>query len=306
MARALRKAVAMPFPLPSASEKPCGASKRIVLAYNPTSGNFCASAMARLRSALERAGHDVSCQNSREFRFAPHDKVDLVCAYGGDGTARTVVGMNGPRAAQAPYCVFPSGTINLLAREAGYPGDTRNFARLIDQRAPAPCHFGLIDDEAFLCCASVGPDAAAVAQVSEWLKRRIGRLAYGVAALRQMWRWPRQMFTITVDGRAITGEAMFVCKGRYYAGPWVIDEQAALSSDSFRVLIMPRARRRDMVQLALSAIIHPSLGNKAWHRMPGREIRIESDHPAPIQADGDIVAQTPATLSISPFSLNFL
>jgi diacylglycerol kinase (ATP) len=280
--------------------------KRIVLAYNPVSGNFRAKSMARLRNALERAGHDVSCQNSREFRFDSEPKVDLVCAYGGDGTARTVVGINGPSAAQAPYCVFPSGTINLLAREAGYPCEPRDFARLIDQRAPAPCHFGLIDDEAFLCCASVGPDAVAVAGVSPWLKRRIGRLAYGVAAVGQIWRWPRQNFTVTVDGQTYTGEAVFVCKGRYYAGPWVIDDKAALANDSFRVLVMPRARRRDMVQWALAAILHPALGSKTWHRMPGREIRIESDAPAPIQADGDIVAQTPATLSISPFPLNFL
>ena len=64
-------------------------------------------------------------------------------------------------------------------------------------------------------------------------------------------------------GVAIAGEAMFVCKGRYYAGPWVIDEEARLESDHFRVLILPRAGRRDMIRLALAAIVHKK---EAFHK----------------------------------------
>jgi len=285
-----------------------GQALRVVLAYNPASGNFCPEALGDLKSAFEGAGHEVSCENSREFCF--ERPVDLVCAYGGDGTARTVVSRNGADAAGAPLCVFPSGTINLLAREARYASDVAGFARMAAERMAGEVgrevHFGHIGEEAFLCCASVGPDARAVAAVSERLKRRIGRLAYGVAALAQMWRWPRQAFEFTVDGASLRGEAMFVCKGRYYAGPWVIDEAAALSNDHFRILILPRAGRRDLLRLALSAVFHPSLGDARWHRLSGRTITVASDAPAPIQADGDIVAQTPATIAMAPFPLTFL
>ena len=278
----------------------------IVLAYNPASGRFRPGALARLRAALERAGHRVTCENSRALRLEGAD-VDLVCAYGGDGTVRTVVGENGDAACTAKFCVFPAGTINLIAREAGYPATPSGFARMIAQRdAAKPHRYGHIGQEAFLCCASVGPDAVVVSRVSERLKARIGRLAYGVAALCQWGRWPRQNFAFTVDGQSYTGEAMFVCKGRYYAGPWVIDAAAGLENDHFRVLIMPRARRRDFLRLALSAIIHPAWGSRDWHRLSAQTIMVESDTPAPVQADGDIVAQTPATISLAPSYLNFL
>jgi len=279
----------------------------IVLAYNPASGRYRPGALARLRDALEQAGHHVTCENSRALRLGTGESVDLVCAYGGDGTVRTVVGENGDAVGNAKFCVFPAGTINLIAREAGYPASPVDFARMIAQRtATKPHRYGHIGREAFLCCASVGPDAAVVARVSERLKARIGRLAYGVAALAQWRRWPRQRFTFTVDGQSFTGEALFVCKGRYYAGPWVIDEAARLDSDEFRVLIMPRARRRDFLRLALSAIIHPALGSRDWHRLSARTITVDSDTPAPVQADGDIVAQTPATISLAASYLNFL
>lgn len=280
------------------------AGRSVVLAYNPASGRFRGALLRRLEAALRKAGHRVTCRNSRDALLTDSgEQPDLLCAFGGDGTARTLV----DRAGDTPLCVYPAGTINLLAREAGYPADPDAFAaRLGAGAARRMVHFGRIGEEPFLCCASVGPDAEAVAGVSEALKARIGRLAYGVAALRQIGRWPRRAFTFTVDGVAIAGEAMFVCKARYYAGPWVIDEEARLESDRFRVLILPRAGRRDMIRLALAAIVHPLFSSPAWHRLPATTITVASDTPAPVQADGDIVAHTPVNMTVAPFFLNFL
>jgi diacylglycerol kinase (ATP) len=259
-----------------------------------------------LQQALVAQGHGVRAENSRVFRFSADDPVDLICAYGGDGTARTVVHLNGEAACGAAYCTYPSGTINLLAREAGYPADPEGFAKLVSQREPRRTHFGLINKEAFLCCASVGPDAEAVARVSPKLKRRIGRLAYGLAALSMLWRWPRHRFHFDVDGQRLEGEAIFVCKGRYYAGPWTIDREAGLDRDSFQVLILPRAGRLDFLRLGLAAMVHPALGSRRWHRQSARSISIDGPTGIPIQADGDIIASTPAQIGLAPFFLNFL
>ncbi|NBC36976.1 hypothetical protein GTZ99_10450 [Novosphingobium sp. FSY-8] len=277
-----------------------------MLAFNPTSGSFCPDLLAQLRKALMAQGHDVRVENSRTFRISSEDRVDLICAYGGDGTARTVIDLNGEAASRAAYCTYPSGTINLLAREGRYPANPRRFAGLVSTRKPQPSHFGLINDEAFLCCASVGPDAEVVARVSPWLKRRIGRLAYGVAALGMLWRWPRHSFRFKVDGQSVEGEAMFVCKGRFYAGPWMIDRRASTRNDSFQVLILPRAGRRNLLRLALAAIVHPALGSRLWHRQSARTITVDAAPGIPIQADGDIIAATPSHIHLAPFPLNFL
>lgn len=302
-----------------------------MLAFNPASGSFCPKALARLVRAFESEGHSVVLANSREVDLAAGQAVDLVCAYGGDGTIRTIVngGLNRAGNGQVDglagrlFCVFPSGTINLLARELGYCAQPLRFVRSLGQRAARRVHFAQAGGEALLCCASVGPDALAVAQVSGALKARIGRLAYLVAALGLLWRWPRRRFAFVLDGEPLTGEALFVLNGRYYAGPWVMDEAAALGVDGLQAVVLPRAGRRDLLQLALAAMIHPALGSARWQRRAVREVAMAAGADqgesagwpvpvpvpvpvqVPVQVDGDIVAQCPVQISMAQQVLYF-
>jgi len=109
-----------------------------------------------------------------------------------------------------------------------------------------------------------------------------------------------------VDGKVLEGEALFVCNGRFYAGPWMIDREASLHKDSFQVLILPRAGRRDLIQLGLAAMIHPALGSRHWHRQSARAIGIDGPEGIAVQADGDIIGATPSRIRLAPFFLNFL
>ncbi len=281
---------------------------RVVVAYNPRAGHFSPRLLTRLCDALRKAGHRVVAQDSLDFHIpSVPGKIDLACLLGGDGTARTVISRNRAAAGNTAYCVYPAGTVNLLAREAGYPGGTAAFlARLRQDRAETGHHYGQLGEHAFLCCASVGPDSEVVARLSDGLKKRIGRLAYGVALLGILHRWPRRQLTVTVDGHTFAAEAAYICKGRYYGGPWVLDDEADLRADRFRVLLLGQARRRDILRLALSAIVSRRLADPRWVRLSGRTVEIAASEALPIQADGDILACTPARLTVAPTPLTFL
>ena len=296
-----------PFALPVSPPGP-RRRLRVALAYNPVSGGFSARRLRRLRDALEHAGHQVRCQPACDFTMNdPAGAVDVICAFGGDGTARDLVMQNWGAAGRATYCVYPAGTINLIAREAHYPADIASFVGMIGQDAEAGRHYvGRIGAQVFLCCASVGPDAEAVARVSPALKRRIGRLAYVVAMAGLLWHWPRHRFAITVDGARHEAEAVFICKGRYYAGPFVLDDRASLADDSFRVLTLPRARRRDFARLALGAVLGGMGSDPAWLRLSGRCVTIAGPAGRPVQTDGDVLETTPATITIAAEPLRFL
>lgn len=277
----------------------------VALAYNPQAGGYSRRRLEGLRLALEVEGHRVRCVNSLDLDLSD-DAVKIVCAFGGDGTAREAIGANAASARQAAWCVYPSGTINLIAREAGYRANPRTFARRLATPTPRAHHHGTIAGHTFLCCASAGPDAEAVARVSPRLKRRVGRLAYPLALLPLLWRWPRHRLRLTIDGIAHEAEAVFVLKGRFYAGPWTLDPMAALTSDAFRVLLLPRARRRDFARLALMALISPRLADPAWLRLAARKVCIDGPAGLPIQADGDILATTPATIALADLPVTFL
>ena len=214
---------------------------------------------------------------------------------------------NGDAAYGATFCIHPTGTINLLAREVGYPLDPNRFAEAMCARRLARQQYaGQIGEQSFLCCATAGPDSHAVAGVSSDLKRRFGQLAYVIGFARLLWNWPRDQIEVTIDGETLRGEAVMIFKGRYYAGPFVLDDQADCASEAFRVLVLPRARRRDYGRLIASALLGQSFADPRWHRRSARRIALNSKAAVPIQADGDIIAMTPAVVAITPKPLRFL
>lgn len=278
----------------------------VALAYNPLAGSHDPGRVTKLAEALRNAGHQVEILDSRAAKSSPKARAaDLLCVAGGDGTLRDLI--CGWDAGALPRLgVYPMGTINLVAREAGYPGDPRAFA----QRATTPRarkhYIARVGDLAFLACASIGPDSFAVHGVSPGLKRRFGRLAYGIALCSALLRWPRVPMRISVDGRRHVGEAVYALKGRYFAGPWTLAPEASLQEPRLQILILPRARRRDFARLVIATMFSVRFADPAWQRLSAESVTVEADQPAPVQADGDIIAHLPVRIVVEPSPLEFV
>lgn len=283
-------------------------SLRVALVFNSRAGSYSSAKLERLHQSFKSEQYLVSRYDSQSFKL-DHlaSPVDLICIAGGDGTIRMTIGNNRNADCRVPYYIFPMGTINLVAREAGYRLNLEKAFPDFLARSGDRAHIaGRVGDEVFLCCASIGPDSHAVAHLSPRLKNRIGRLAYVAAALKIGWNWPRTPLSLTIDGAAYSAEAAFILKGRYYAGPWVLDDQANLTRDRFRVLLLSRARRRDFFRLALFAIFGSPFADPRWTRLDAQTVDVSSPAAVPIQADGDIVAMTPARITVDPHPLTFL
>ena len=184
-----------------------------------------------LARVLDTRGHVVTLHDSAQFCFTRDARdAQLLCICGGDGTARLVLEQQDDLASLPPLAIYPTGTINLLARELAYPSDAQAFAARIESATqPRPVTIARAGDMHFLACASVGFDANAVAAVSPGLKARIGRLACLVALLTLLRRWPRQQLQVTADGESFTAEAVFVLRGALYVGPWTLDQCPPIS-----------------------------------------------------------------------------
>jgi diacylglycerol kinase family enzyme len=203
--------------------------------------------------------------------------------------------------------IYPAGTINLLAREAGYPSDPGGFARLVLASEPRRRHYPVaIGDGYFFACAGVGPDSFAVARVSSRLKRVIGRLAYGAAFLGVLLNWPRPRITLESNEGETDCEAFYVAKGRYYAGRWSFAPNARLDEPLLHVVALRRARRRDyarFVWILLRGGDVAALSNVAI--LTCTSLHATADSSLPIQADGDIVGELPATMTVGEVPLVF-
>ena len=281
---------------------------KIALVYNPRLAAKRAAKVQALAAVLEARGHDVVHHAGDSFDAAlDAPGADCIVAAGGDGTARLVIGSQREPGSLPPVAVYPIGTINLLARELEYPRDPERFAARIENvAAHTVSRLAMLDGEPFLACASIGFDAQTVAVVNEELKLKIGRFAY-VAAMASLARnWPRRKLVLDCDGERIEAEALFVLRGRFYAGPWTLDRGAALDGAKLRALALPQARRRDIARLLTYALTGSHIPHDRWHFLEADRIAVDCDADVPVQADGDVMGKGPSLFSLSPDSVNFL
>lgn len=279
---------------------------KIVIVYNRSAGSYSPDRVQRLSAALAARGHAILAGDCRDIDLhASLRDSDLLCIAGGDGTVRDLVAAL-PAEGVPPIAIYPMGTINLVAREAGFSADIERFADRISHPATDRLHYlGDVGGKPFLTCLSASPDSFAVAAMSPRIKRHFGRLAYLLAFLRSLLRWHRPQIRVTVDGPSHACEAAYVLKGRYYAGPWMLEPRADLRTGQFELLLLPRARRRDFLRLCLFAMVSRRFAHPDWIFLSATHFEIACDEQVPVQADGDIVTQLPVRIAINKRMLRF-
>lgn len=287
------------------------------LVYNPVSGSFDKAHLAALVAALEGVGFNVTALPTTVEGPQFSGAGEIICVHGGDGTLRDVVAALGSRAGDVPLCVAPSGTINLVARELGYPREPSDFAaKLARSWADGPdgwVHAPLfsLGDVPIVSCLSIGPDSHAVARVSGPLKKRIGRYAYVVAMMQQMHDWRRavmQIRGVLADGERFEcqAEAVIVSSAALYAGPFSLSDRAALAADSFELITVSKSTRSRTMALSLAAILRLPIARLRIADV--RTVRrVEFDRcVTPVQVDGDHMPECAWAIGPSGLTLRYV
>jgi len=282
---------------------------KLDIVYNPAAGTFRQRRLQALVEAFERRGVAVTPLATSPQGAQLSQSADMVCVHGGDGTLRDTVQALGERAGEVPLCIAPSGTINLVAREIGYAREPAAFVEQVlaawqrGQRSWLRAPLYKLGDLPVVSCLSIGPDSHAVARVSPALKRHIGRVAYAVALLQVMRRWPRETMTVSgelTDGTPFACEAgaVIVSHGALFAGPFRLSPKAALTANSVELIVLNRHSRRGVITFTAAALAGAPLDRLGLATF--RSVRrIHFDRcVSPVQVDGDHI--TDAAYSVEP------
>lgn len=288
------------------------APRRLLVIYNPTAGGRRRQRFDAVLAALAESGcvmdlrptsgpGDAACF-ARQADAAAHD---LVVAAGGDGTINEVI--NGLVAAEGrarpPLAVLPLGTANVLAAELGLDLVPAHIARTIAEGAVAPVFLGRVRSgegpaRAFSLMAGAGLDARVVAAVDLRVKRRLGKAAYVLEGLRQMARSKPPLLRVTVDGMVFEAAQVVVSKGRFYGGRYLLAPRASLAEPLLHVCLFQYGGTLDILRYALALQRGELQQARGFCIVTGRDIRIEGDPGAPLQADGDIIARLPVSIDL--------
>jgi diacylglycerol kinase (ATP) len=273
--------------------------ERVVIIFNPVSGTESGEARrAKLEALAEAAGltcdlveTDAQRGAGPLAREAAAGGMERILVSGGDGSVTEAAGaLAGTHAALA---VVPGGTGNLLALNLGIPADPAQAMRLALTGNPRPIDVGRANGQVFLMMAGMGADARMIRDADRETKKRLGILAYFIAAWRNS-RRPRSLYTITIDGREIRRNAQTVLianLGRITAGLELVP--GADPDDGLLEVAIVRTRRiRDVAAVALGALLGLPRRVDLLEIHQGRNIVIETVRPQPVQLDGNEAGRT--------------
>jgi YegS/Rv2252/BmrU family lipid kinase len=237
---------------------------RVLVIINPVSGptrrGSAAQRVARATRGLERLGAPANIRLTERMDHAHElameaaaSDIDLVIAWGGDGTINEVGRALVQRADEgAPSIrrrtipalgIIPGGSGNGLARALGIPF---NPEKAIEHAIRAPdrqIDVGELGDRMFFNVAGVGLDAHVAALVSTHVHHR-GLAPYLKGVVGDLLRYKPVEYAVTADGRSFQASALFiaVANSRQYGFGVEIAPRASLEDGMLDVVVVEDRR----------------------------------------------------------------
>lgn len=294
-----------PFPtLPDLAPEARG--KRILIVANPTSGGFRPKALERVLSYLREAGCDARLHltsRAGEIREMAADRrlaVDVLVIAGGDGSVNEALsGFQGNPAAP-DLAVIPCGTANVLAHELHLPRKPNAIARAILRHRTRPLHYGLANGHPFVLMASAGFDAEVVHGLPLALKRRFGKLAYVLTALKIGLTRRSSDLTVDADGAHYNGKLAVATNGRFYGGPFVLSPDASVTTSGLHVLVLEKDDPISALRFGIALLMGRVHKARGVTLAAVEKVRVMSPRPVAAQIDGDPFGTTPLEISAAP------
>ena len=235
---------------------------------------------------------------------------DLVVAVGGDGTIHeTLNGILRGRPDQPPtLAVIPGGTANVFARGLGIPRDPAAAAGLLFHGVRRRIDVGQVNDRYFAAVAGVGFDGEIAVRARRWPPWMDGITRHVGAGLRALLSYRPAEARITIDGRTETLPLFFLTAANtgWYGGGIRIAPHALADDGQLAVVYAADLTRLEAVAVFLSTLSGTHLRRPKIGHASAREVRVESDAPLLVQADGEPVGRVPVTFRCLPGALAVL
>jgi diacylglycerol kinase (ATP) len=288
--------------------------QRIVLNPNAGSADEIAAfedRIARLPGTeLVRTGSPGDA--TRLAREACERGLPRVVAAGGDGTLHEVLqGMAG-HFERVQLGLLPVGTGNDFARAVGIPADLDRALALLDLGRELPIDVLRLEAEGthWVLNASAGGFSAVVSdRLDSDTKDWWGTLAYSVTAVRALPELTTYRLRIRLDDGPVEEIAAWnvvVANAGWIAGGLPVLPGAVVDDGRLDLLVVPEMPIAAFTLLLPQILLGKHADSPELVVRSGTRLRIESDPAMPLNADGEVVAGTPATYEVAHRALRFV
>ena len=264
----------------------------------PTNG----TTEADLRRAMAAAGLGEELfvggteeETRRRIREAVEADVEIIVAAGGDGTAGLVAeAIIGTPTALG---ILPLGSAMNIARSLGIPRDLAAAAEILATGEIATVDVGRAPDGLFFEMASVGINAAVLAEAHKLAE---GEFHSIVGIIGAIVRYRPATMTIELDDETIrTGALMIVVANTPFTGAGLtLAPDARLDDGLFDVAVYRHFSRWELIRHAFSIIAGRRSYSPKVRTYRSSRVRISARRPLPARADARDLGETPLELAV--------
>jgi YegS/Rv2252/BmrU family lipid kinase len=281
----------------------------VAVLANPTASSSAApETLEELVRSLRSFGLDsVVCWRRDEFAEIldrHRDRLQCVVAAGGDGTLNELLN----RKPGVPVAVLPLGHENLVARHFGIGRSGERLAQAIVAGRRVRLDLGRACGRYFTLMASAGFDAEVVRRVHARRRGRVNRLSYAlqIAGGARAYSFPAIHIEIEETGERLEGAMAFVFNLPRYGMGLPIAPSADPADGRLDVCVFRRPGLLHLLRYtaAVAAGRHRRLQDVLSRRV--ERLRLWSEAPVPLQADGDPAGFLPATIEVVPAAMELL
>lgn len=299
--------------------------KRVQVIVNPAAGQNT-PVLATLNDVFQPLDIDWDVSITKkagdardQAMAAVKNGVDVVAAYGGDGTVMEVA--SGLIGSDMPLAILPGGTGNVVSIELGIPADLSAACRLaVGQNSRlTTIDCGQLDDRLFLLRLSIGLEAQMVETTTREAKDRYGIFAYLFSAVQSLRQPEIIKFKMNLDGEEISAEGvtcLVANSGSLGLTGARLMPTVQINDGLLDVIILQQANLSALVEvfgtvfglrnaptLAISTETLDSQLSQSLHCWQAKEITIESTPAGLIQADGELIGEGKIHCKVLPNAL---
>jgi len=235
---------------------------------------------------------------------------DVIVVVGGDGTVHEVVNgmmrVGGP--ALPAMAIIPGGTGNDFARGVGVPKDPLAAGRLLLHGARRRVDLGRVNDRYFAGIAGVGFDAEVAAKVNGWPKWIGGTAVYVAAILTMLVTYRCAPARLVLDGSEHHLGLFLVAAANtpWYAGGMYMAPHARPDDGRLEIITARDLGKIQTLGLLPKVFSGAHLRHRKVAHQSAREVRVESEVPLAIHADGETVGRVPAVFRVVPQAIEVI
>jgi YegS/Rv2252/BmrU family lipid kinase len=284
----------------------------LTLLVNPSSaGGKGLRSLPAIEAALDSQRAEFRVQRTKSLEHGVEQALlaveagEVPVVVSGDGLIGAVGGaMAG---ADVPLGLVPAGRGNDLARVLGVPSDPADAVETILAGRSRRIDVGEVNGKRFLGIVSVGFDSEATRIANETRFLR-GNLVYAYALLRTLAIWKTARFTVAAGGERtrLSGFSVSVANSRAFGGGMYIAPDAKLDDGEFDIVAIGEMSKLRCV-LSMPRLFkgtHTELDAVSVFRAP--RLELTASRPFGVYADGEHLADLPASLRVLPSALSVL